>query len=230
MDRSLIWWGGLLSGSLTSGEIPTSCVLLGTFIVCALSDEAGTKMLIESFIPNPDAVETHKIEIAASQEAVYQALWTTDLGGSPIIKSLMALRSLPGIVSNPKRLRHLTRQITLQTIIEGGFGQLAEEPGREVVLGVVGQFWRPAGNILPFSEEMFRGPVQPGLARGVWNFAVQEVGKGRTVLSTETRVVCGDAASRLKFRAYWTVVRPFSGLIRVIMLRAVKKACACAIG
>jgi hypothetical protein len=188
------------------------------------------KMLIESFIPNPDAIETHKIEIAASREAVYQALWTTDLGGSPIIKSLMALRSLPGIVSHPKRLRHVPRQVTLQTIVESGFGQLAEEPGREVVLGVVGRFWRPTGNILPFSEEMFRGPVQPGLARAVWNFAVQEAGKGRTVLSTETRVVCGDAASRRKFRAYWTVVRPFSGLIRVIMLRAVKKACTRAVG
>ena len=75
-------------------------------------------MLIESFIPNPDAVERHKIEIAASREVVYQAIWTTDLGSSPIIKSLMALRSLPGIVSNPKQLRHLPRQITLQTIIE----------------------------------------------------------------------------------------------------------------
>jgi len=187
-------------------------------------------MLIESFIPNPDAVETRKIEIAASREAVYQALWTTDLGGSLIIKSLMSLRSLPGIISHPKRLRHLPRQITLQTIIERGFGQLAEEPGREVVLGVEGQFWRPTGNILPFSKEMFRGPVQPGLARGVWNFAVHDAGQERTVLSTETRVVCGDAASRLKFRAYWTVVRPFSGLIRMIMLRAVKKACARGIG
>jgi hypothetical protein len=187
-------------------------------------------MLIESFIPNPDAVETHKIEIAAPRETVYQALWTTNLGGSPIIKSLMALRSLPGIVSHPKRLRRLPRQITLQTLIEAGFGQLAEEPGREVVLGVIGRFWRPTGNILPFSEEMFRGPVQPGLAMGVWNFAVKEAGERRTVLSTETRVVCGDTASRLKFRAYWTVVRPFSGLIRVIMLRAVKKACARAIG
>jgi hypothetical protein len=187
-------------------------------------------MLIESFIPNPDAIETHEIEIAASREAVYQALWTTDLGGSPIIKILMALRSLPGIVSHPKRLRHLPGQITLQTIIERGFGQLAEEPGKEVVLGVVGQFWRPTGNILPFSKEMFRGPVQTGLARGVWNFAVQDAGQGRTVLSTETRVVCGDAASRLKFRAYWIVVMPFSGLIRMIMLRAVKKACARAIG
>jgi hypothetical protein len=116
-------------------------------------------MLIESFSPNPDAVETHKIEIAASREAVYQALWITDLGGSPIIKSLMALRSLPGIVSNPKRPRHLPRQITLQTIIERGFGQLAEEPDREVVLGVEGQFWRPTGNILPFSKE-FR--IKPG--------------------------------------------------------------------
>jgi len=184
------------------------------------------KMLIESFIPNPDAIETHKIEIAASREAVYQVLWTTDLGGSPIIKSLLALRSLPGILSHPKRLRHGPRQITLRTIIERGFGKLAEEPGREVVLGVVGQFWRPSGNILPFSEETFRGQVQPGLARAVWNFAVEEAGKGRTVLSTETRVVCGDAASRRKFRAYWTVVRPFSELIHVIMLRAMKKGYA----
>jgi hypothetical protein len=220
----------LLSGSLIYGGTRTSCVSPDISVVCTRSDAAGAKMLIESFIPNPDAVETHKIEIAAPREAVYQALWTADLGGSPIIKSLMAFRSLPGIVSQPKRLRHLPRQITLQTIIDSGFGQLAEEPGREVVLGVEGQFWRPAGNILPFREEMFRGPVQPGFARGVWNFAVQEVGKERVVLSTETRVVCGDTASRLKFRAYWTVVRPFSGLIRIIMLKAVKKACARAIG
>src|SRR5262245_35245407 len=137
-------------------------------------------MLIESFVPNPDAVESHKIEIAASREVVYQALWTTDLGDSLIVKSLMALRSLPGIVSNPKRLRRLPRQLTLQTIIEAGFGQLAEEAGREVVLGVEGKFWRPTGNILPFRAEMFRGTVQPGLARGVWNFAVQEAGNGRT--------------------------------------------------
>jgi hypothetical protein len=56
------------------------------------------QILIESFIPNPDAIETHEIEIAASREAVYQALWTTDLGGSPIIKSMMALRSLSAIL------------------------------------------------------------------------------------------------------------------------------------
>jgi hypothetical protein len=44
------------------------------------------------------------------------------------------------------------------------------------------------------------------------------------MLSTETRVACGDAASRAKFRVYWTFVRPFSGLIRIVMLRAVRRA------
>jgi hypothetical protein len=182
-------------------------------------------MLIESLAPNPDAVETHRIEIAASCEAVYQALWTADLGSSLVVKGLLALRSLPELVLHPGRRRRPSQKVTLQTLLEAGFGRLAEEPGREVVLGVAGRFWRPAGNVLPFSPENFIGPVPPGLARVVWNFAVQEADVGRTVLSTETRVVCGDAASRLKFGIYWLVVRPFSGLIRLIMLRAVRRAC-----
>ena len=182
-------------------------------------------MLIESFAPNPDAIETHSIEIAASCETVYKVLWTADMGGSPLIKGLLALRSLPYLVLHPGRLRRRNRKITLQTIIESGFGQLAEEPGREIVLGVAGRFWQPIGNILPFSRENFLGEVPPGFARAVWNFAVREADAGRTILSTETRVVCGDSASRRKFRAYWFVVRPFSGLIRLIMLRAVRRAC-----
>ena len=52
-------------------------------------------MLIDSFAPNPDAVETHSITIAASPDVVYRALWIADLGGSLIIKLLLGLRSLP---------------------------------------------------------------------------------------------------------------------------------------
>ena len=179
-------------------------------------------MLIESFAPEPDAVATHAIAIAAPPEAVYRALWTVDFG-SPLVEGLMALRSLPGLVLHPRRARHRRRTITLQTLIDGGFGRLAEEPGREIVLGVAGRFWRPTGNILPFGRGDFVGPVPKGFARAVWNFAVRETGDGRAILSTETRVVCGDRASRLKFRAYWLVVRPFSGLIRRSMLRGVRR-------
>src|SRR5215813_14667080 len=98
--------GSFVIQSYTTAELRRQIrYTFGISIICARSDEAGTKMLIEFFIPNPDAVETHKIEIAASREAVYQALWTTDLGGSPVIKGLMALRSLPGLLLRPGRIR-----------------------------------------------------------------------------------------------------------------------------
>src|SRR5262245_55641945 len=154
-------------------------------------------MLIESFAPDPDATESHKIEIAASCEAVYRTLWTTDLGNSPVVKGLLALRSLPKFVLALGRLcasqkitlqtlkyvlalgrRRASQKITLQTLIDAGFGRLAEDPGREIVLGVVGRFWRPVGAILPFNRENFLGPAPPGLARGVWNFKVEKANAG----------------------------------------------------
>ena len=48
-------------------------------------------------------------------------------------------------------------------------------------------------------------------------------GPATTRLVTETRVQCLDAASSRRFGLYWVVVRPFSGLIRRAMLRAVAR-------
>ena len=181
-------------------------------------------MLIDSFALNPDAVEMHSIVIDASAKEVTGALWTADLGGSLIIKLLMGLRSLPEFILRRRCMPPRKRAITLQTIVDSGFGILANEP-EEIVLGVTGRFWRPTGNLSLFKREDFDRPVPPGLARGVWNFSVREDRPGRTILSTETRVVCGDDVSRRKFRVYWFFVRPFSGLIRRVMLRAVRRTC-----
>ena len=179
-------------------------------------------MLIDSFAPNPDAVETHSIVIKAPRETVYRVLKTADLGQSFIIKSLLALRSLPGFIARPCAMPR-RRQITLQTLMDSGFGLLAEKPGEEIVLGITGRFWRPVGNVSPFNRPDFDQPVRAGFARGAWNFSVSEPIPGQTLLTTETRVTCGDPASRRKFLAYWLVVRPFSGLIRLIMLKSVRK-------
>ena len=179
-------------------------------------------MLIDSFAPKPDAVEVHRIVIKASRATVYRVLKTADLGQSIIIKSLLALRSLPGYIARPCAVPQ-NRQITMQTLMDSGFGLLAEKQGEEIVLGITGKFWRPAGNVSPFNRSDFDQPVRAGFARGVWNFSVSESISGQTVLTTETRVICGDPASRRKFLAYWLVVRPFSGVIRLIMLKSVRK-------
>lgn len=180
-------------------------------------------MLIDSFAPNPDAVETHSIAIDATPDVVYRALWAADLGGSLTIKFLLGLRSLPEFVLHPDRSRRRNQKITLQTLIDAGFGVLAEQPGRDIVLGVSGKFWRPTGNLSPFNRADFDQPVPAGIARAVWNFSVQPSENDQTILSTETRVICGDSNSRRKFQAYWFFVRPFSGLIRRIMLKNVRK-------
>jgi hypothetical protein len=181
-------------------------------------------MLIDSFAPNPDAVEAHHIVIKAPREIVYRALWTADLGGSALIKGLLALRSLPQFIASGFHSLPRHQKVTLQTIMNSDFGMLAENPNEEIVLGVTGRFWRPTGNLSPFNRSDFDRPVPVGLARGVWNFGVSEGNNCQTILRTETRVLCGDPASRRKFLAYWVIVRPFSGLIRLIMLRRVRHA------
>src|SRR6266508_3442334 len=122
-------------------------------------------MLIDSFISTPDARETHQITINASPETVYRALWNADLGGSLLIKLLLGLRSLPGLLSRGCQPPLPTREITLRTVIDSGFGLLAEKPPEEIVLGVTGKFWRPTGNLSPFDREDFEHPVLPGIAR-----------------------------------------------------------------
>jgi len=179
--------------------------------------------LIDDAAPHPDAAEFHEIKVHASPDVVYRALWTTDLRASPIVKSLLALRSLPAVVMG-RKTSAATSAVTLRRIIDRGFGLLAEEPGREILLGVAGRFWRPTGNVEPFDRDSFSRPVPPGMARGLWNFKVVAAGDRETILSTETRVTCGDPASRRRFRLYWLVIRPFSGLVRIIMLRAIRDA------
>jgi hypothetical protein len=182
-------------------------------------------MLIERFAPHPDAIERHHLHIDAPKELVYAALWRTDFGASIVTKTLMRLRSLPSLLLRTGHAPTPPRVLDLEAMMGTAFGKLDEKPGEEIVLGVSGRFWRPTGNLLPFHRSDFDGPVASGTARGVWNFHVSGE-DGGTRLFTETRVVCGDPASRRKFLAYWMVIRPFSGWIRLVMLRAVAAECA----
>ena len=54
------------------------------------------------------------------------------------------------------------------------------------------------------------------------DFRIAEPGAGRCLLSTETRVHVKDPAARRSFRRYWFVIKPFSGLTRILFLRAVR--------
>lgn len=180
-------------------------------------------MILDRVLPRYDVSERHARTLGVPLDIAWSALWSADLGGGAVVKLLMGLRALPAALAGAGALRRPPRRVRLEELIAFGFGRLAEEPGREVVLGIEGRFWRPLGNLEPFDRTRFARPVEPGLARAAWNFALEPAGVGRTRLTTETRVLCGDARSRRKFKLYWLLVRPGSGWIRHAILAAVAR-------
>lgn len=180
-------------------------------------------------VPAPAAVERHATHVRAPAAAVYAALWRADLGG-PILRVLLALRVLPAALGGSRAargriaaLRAGGEPLTLQGFITTGFTVLCEQPGQEIVLGLTGQFWKLGGGIVPTAAAKFRHGPPRGYAQAAWNFALTPAAHGGTWLTTETRVRCVDATARRRFRTYWLLVRPFSGLLRRVILRAIRQ-------
>ena len=100
---------------------------------------------------------------------------------------------------------------------------LAHEPERAVVLGLIGRFWTPSGELRRFEREDFAAFDEDGWAKATWSFELRAHDGDTWELASETRVRCTDARSRRRFRLYWLAIRPFSGLIRRVALREVKR-------
>lgn len=181
-------------------------------------------MLIDEYLPRYDVNEYHELRIAAPPPRTYAAIWEADLARSRIVKALFGLRSIPSWLSDPAAARRFSTRVTLRDALRQGFCLLDEKPGCEVVIGVTGSFWRPTGNIALTDPTRFRDPVPAGMARAAWNFVVAEQTDGNSLLTTETRVLCADAAALRSFRRYWLVVGPFSALIRRHMLGSIAAA------
>ena len=175
-------------------------------------------MLADELLPDYDVVMRHAIDVAAPPAIVWDALHRAEFAGVWYVRVLLALRGL----RRPGRVPRLT----LERLAAGGFILLGERPGRELALGLAGRFWRPSGGRVRLTADEFRPFAEPGYAKVVWTFGVTPAGTAATRLTTETRVACLDATSRRRFRAYWLVVRPFSGLIRRAMLHAIAAAAA----
>ena len=92
------------------------------------------------------------------------------------------------------------------------------------MFGVVGRFWRPdSGIITGLSAEEVIAFHTEGYAKAVWNFAVVAESERITRVNTETRIQTFGRPARWRFRAYWLVVGPFSGVIRKEMLAMIKR-------
>jgi hypothetical protein len=184
---------------------------------------------LDSWMPVSDMTAEYATTVAAPIERVYEALLATDFSRHPVVALLMGVRAVPALLADPvaawRRYRapRVRRTGRLKALLNADFVLLEEIPPLELVLGLTGRFWTLSGGLVPTDAATFRQPPSPGLARAAWNFRLQPLDGGRTRLSTETRVRCADATTARRFRAYWRIVAPGSGLIRWAILRQVRR-------
>lgn len=171
-----------------------------------------TRTLLDDLVPDYDVASRHGLWIAAPPHVVYRVARSADLGRPWLVRLLMGMRALPARLATGSK--HRSRGIS--------FTVVAEAPGFEVVLGILGRFWTPSGQLVAACAEQFRVPPPPGLAQALWNFRIESEGLG-TRLTTETRVRCADAATRRRFFRYWRVIRFGSGWIRLSTLRSIRR-------
>lgn len=167
-------------------------------------------MLIDEFLSEYDFEEKHSMAIHADAATVYEAAQTANFGESWIVRTLLTLRGMSADA------------LTLRNLSYSKFRILGERPASELLIGLAGKFWTPWGDLQDVNSDNFKAFDRSGYAKAVWNFSVSADGEN-TRLTTETRINCLDEGSRRNFGFYWTFVRPFSGLIRMEMLRLIKR-------
>jgi hypothetical protein len=151
---------------------------------------------LDAFLPAYEFSTRHAVAVAVDPAQADRAMREVTFKEVPLVRVLLLAR---GIGMRRGEDTVLASMVPRATVLE-------DVPGEGVVLTLSGQFWRLRG----------RGPEAPATA--VIDFRALPGS-----LATETRVHVPDPVSRRKFGHYWRIVRPFSGLIRMVVLRAAKR-------
>lgn len=156
---------------------------------------------LDRVMPEWQFRERHVTHVAAPPERVYESIFPVTANEILLFRTLTSIRRLgrpaPSSIMNAPENEPL-----LQLATRTSFRYVAIDPPKEIVVESV--IIRPRGAI------------------AAMNFLVTPDGHGGSFLSTETRVDAIPSVRR-RFAVYWRLIRPGSGIIRVMWLRAIRK-------
>ena len=170
---------------------------------------------LQAVLPDAPFSECHTRIVDATAAGVWQALLTL---------SWTDLRvSLPLILARTGGRAKWERRPVLD---HGPVDEIASDPPRCWVGGRIGKPWQPRPEFVegPLSLDEFVAFDEPGWLKYGMDFHLDALSDGRTVVTTATRCTPTDDAAHRRFGHYWRVIRPFSGLVRRDMLRALAVA------
>ncbi|HEY1114005.1 MAG TPA: SRPBCC family protein [Chitinophagaceae bacterium] len=167
---------------------------------------------IQHYLPHPRHTETMRIFVTAKPDVAWQTARHYDMSTVPWVRFLFSLRTaterLKGAPS--EAISHLGVDSIDAT---EGFAILDETPGREVVVGSVGQFWHLNIVYHKVHSTRFAAFDEPGWGKLAWAITVEPYGEGSTI-AFELRTTATDEVSWKRLQRYYTVIGKFSYLIR----------------
>ncbi len=173
-------------------------------------------MLIDELLPAYDVSDSVATTVEADRQTTWEALLGVDLIEvgrlKPLIGALGAARMLPELAVHllhgerpPQAPDRMTLVDTTEALAdEGGWVLLAERPGEEIALGLVGRFWRPVIEYATVEPEEFDAFDEPGWAKTVYSLSARALGPASTLLEGTMRTATTDEHARRWFRRYWT--------------------------
>lgn len=164
----------------------------------------------------------HEKRIAAPPELVWQAMFEVRLSDLPVVQALLFARGLPARLTG--RTFKASEGLTLFEGVKTRFAIVTQREAELLEIGRIAQFWQPVPTNGPVAKDYadFVGFSEPGYAKALMSFEFQPDGPGTRMITT-TRVAATDDASRRKFAAYWTLIRPGAAVIRRAMLAAAER-------
>ncbi|MGZ7073915.1 MAG: hypothetical protein ACXVKL_15860 [Candidatus Angelobacter sp.] len=182
----------------------------------SLDDDA----LLNRFMPVYEVAECHQVRVAAPAEMTLAAACESDLQQSPIIRSLFRGREL--LLGSGRHAKREPRGL-LDELKGYGWGVLAENPGREIVMGTVTQPWVANVEFRTLPPDEFVGFGERGYVKIAFTLRADPLSPTESIFRTETRVMTSDASARAKFRRYWSFLSPGILLIRRVSLILLKR-------
>ncbi|MHA3057454.1 hypothetical protein [Acinetobacter sp. ANC 4641] len=169
------------------------------------------------YLPKYHYQEKHSLDIVASPAQAMNAILNYRTQDESFFRCAIALRELPN------RLLHKSQQSKDYFSLDN-FTLLEQNGDQEVIFGLAGQFWKLDYGQAPIADSTsFLAFDQPECAKLVLYFSVEQLDETHSRVTTETRVFCLDKKALSKFRLYWYLIRPVSGLIRRRILSQIQK-------
>ncbi len=186
----------------------------------------GPPLLLDQFLPRYDFAIVHAQVFGVPPEVCLRAARNLDLFQHPVIKVLVdswalpqrAARRLTGRRDGGDRLPAATFRV--EDMTRYGWELLGENPS-EIVIGQISRPWKAASGAAgpAAGPAAFAAYDEPGYAKIALSLRADPRGATSSILTMETRVALTDPASLRRFRRYWMLIGPFSGLIRRVALR-----------